>query len=215
MLDSYCIPRDMTSKIAAYNFLATAPVIAKDARGPGQHTALVAQFDVIVFALDPMNLKQGLIFAVDPLPDPSKEAATISTDFLALSTGGSLICQGWDDTKNEVTIFAIPGILQFSPTTGGGGSSPAANTAGVVAGSLVGVAMVAAAVWVWRVGGVGVAGGIVANLPGVSHVVGLVKGGGGGYKGTSGSQASKLVSFSQSSSDSYGASSPAAASFQN
>ena len=129
MLDYYCIPRDMNSYFANTNYLATAPIVAKDARGVGAHTALVAQFDIIIFAFDPMNLQQGPLYAVDPFQDAGKEAATISTDYLALSAGGSVICQGWDDTKNELTIFAIPGILKYAPTNGGTAPSSAGKTA--------------------------------------------------------------------------------------
>ena len=116
MVDSFCIPRNMSSYFAATNYLATAPIVALDARGTGAHTALVMQFDVIAYAFDPNSLAQGPLFAVDPLPGTSKAAATYSTDYLALTAGGSLVGQSWDDTKNAYTVFAVPGILKFAAT---------------------------------------------------------------------------------------------------
>jgi hypothetical protein len=210
MLDSYCIPRDVSYFFASTNYLATAPVVAKDARGAGAHTALVAQFDIIVFAFDPMNLKRGPLFAVDPFQGSGKEAATISTDYLALTAGGSLVCQGWDDTKSESTIFAIPGILKFAPTNGGGGGASAGTKAAEAIGAVFGVGALIG-VWVWWVGGVAVAGGILANLPGISSLVGLAKGGGGGggFKPTASSSSS-----SSGTASSYGATgSPNAAAY--
>ena len=213
MIDSYCIPRDMSSYFSATNYLATAPIVALDARGTGAHTALVMQFDVIAFAFDPNSLAQGPLYVVDPLPDSSKEAASYSTDYLALTAGGSLVGQGWDDTKNDFTVFAVPGILKFAPTNGGAAPSSAGKSAAVAIGSIFGVGAVLAA-WVWYVGGVAVAGGILAGLPGVSHVIGLVKGGGSGYR-MAGASAASAPKFSASSS-SYGAtSSPTAASYGN
>lgn len=172
MLDSYCIPRDVSSFFYETNYLATSPIVAKDARGAGQHTVLVAQFDIIVFAFDPMNLEQGPLYAVDPFQDAGKEAATVSTDYLALTTGGTVIFQGWDDTKNEYTILAIPGILLFPPTlptptvlpsplpspapapapAPRGSSSGAGVAAGATIGVLAGLGLAAGA-GVWWVGG--------------------------------------------------------------
>ena len=155
VLDSYCVPRDVTSYFATTNYLATAPIVALNARGPGAHTAIVAQFDIIVFAFDALALAQGPLYAVDPFPDSKKEASTISTDYLAITKGGSIVCQGWDDTKNEYTVFAIPGFLRFAPTNGGGGggkASSAGKTAAVTIGILLGVGG-AVGGFVWWAGG--------------------------------------------------------------
>ena len=192
MLDYYCIPRDMSSYFDETNYLATSPIVAKDARGAGQHTALVAQFDIIVFAFDPMNLKQGPLYAVDPFQDSGKEAATISTDYLALTAGGSVVCQGWDDTHKQYTIFAIPGILVFPSTNGGGGGGGASSgKTAAIAVSIVAVLAVGAGVWVWWVGGSAAALSILGSLPGVSTLLGKRGGayGGTGYAGVGGSGA--------------------------
>ena len=185
VLDSYCVPRDVTSYFATTNYLATAPIVALNARGPGAHTAIVAQFDIIVFAFDALALAQGPLYAVDPFPDAKKEASTISTDYLAITKGGSIICQGWDDTKNEYTVFAIPGFLRYAPTNGGGGgaaASSAGKTAAVTIGILLGLGG-AVGGFVWWAGG-----GAAALVLVKSTLSGLMGGGGGGGVGAGASK---------------------------
>ena len=116
LLDSFCIVRDPAGVYGVDNFLATAPIVAIDARGPGQHTALVATFDMVIYAFDPNNLAAGPLYVYNPLKAGASKS--VATDFMSMTSGGSLLISAWDDNDNTWAAFAVPGVLFFpaSPT---------------------------------------------------------------------------------------------------
>ncbi len=131
LTDWFCVKRDMSSAKRDMNYLATSPLIALNARGANKHTLFVMQYDTVVLVLDPSNLKGGLLYALDPLPN--QDQITIATDFLAMTARGTLLWEGWDSTVNDATILALPGVLNCPPGTcgtssggggGGGGGTP-------------------------------------------------------------------------------------------
>ena len=205
LADWFCVKRDMTSAKRDSNYLATSPLIALNARGAGKHTLFVMQWDTVVLALDPSNLKGGLLYALDPLPN--QDEITIATDFLAMTARGTLLWEGWDSTQKDATILALPGVLNCPPGACGsapGGPGPSANSAGRSAGIAIGV-----------IGGLGVAiggfvwwaGGVAAALALVSGACAVRSGGGGGGsfgKGAGFGQAYSAVSSSGLSSSSSG-----------
>jgi len=191
VMDSYCVPRDPASPIAAENYIATAPLIALNARGQGQHNVYVALWDSTVVAFDPYNLAQGPIFRV--FPNSVKREATISSDFLSMTAGGSLLFPVWQDDDNRFGVVAIPGINRMAPTNGGAAaaaSSSGLSSGGAAAVSLVVLGIVGAMVAfpVYRAGGInnalekyaGVKGGVRSfSVPsGFSSLLG----GGASYK---------------------------------
>lgn len=107
-LDYFCVPRDPVSDFSSTNYLATAPVFGFNARGPGLHTALVAQFDCLVLAFDPYNIKNGIMYAVSPFD--SLGPASISSDYLTVTELGTLIFPGWRDDVNEFALFAMESV---------------------------------------------------------------------------------------------------------
>jgi hypothetical protein len=153
LLDSYCIPRDLSGAFGVDNFLATAPIVALDARGTGAHTAIVAQFDLIIFAFDPNNLQQGPIYVANPLK--AGAADSVATDFLSMTQGGTLIVPAWDDTDKTWSVFAVPGVLKIAPTNGGGAVASTGLSTGQKAGIAFGVIFAVAGVAAfWYFGGV-------------------------------------------------------------
>jgi hypothetical protein len=176
VLDSYCIPRDSKGQFPDSNFLATAPIVALNARGTGAHTALVSAFDCLIYAFDPMDLKRGPLYVVNPLPAGDK--ASVASDFLSITSGGTLIIQAWDDTDNEFSMFAVPGVLDKSLAPNQGGSR-----GGLSAGAAAGVTIT-----VLLLVGVGV-GAFIVNSGGVAAA--MAKVGLGAYAPTSGSFLSK------------------------
>lgn len=164
LLDSYCIPRDLSGAFGVDNFLATAPVVALDARGTGAHTAIVSQFDLMIFAFDPSNLKQGPLYVANPLK--AGAADSVATDFLSMTAGGTLIIPAWDDADKTWSVFAVPGVLAISPTNGGAVASTglsAGQKAGIAFGVLFSIAGVAA---FWYFGGVAKVSAAFSSLSG-------------------------------------------------
>jgi hypothetical protein len=113
LLDSFCIVRDPAGVYGVDNFLATAPIVAIDARGPGKHTALVATFDMVIYAFDPNNLAAGPLYVVNPLK--AFDSKSVATDFMSMTSGGSLLISAWDDNSNTWAAFAVPGVLNIAP----------------------------------------------------------------------------------------------------
>ncbi len=114
LLDSFCIARDPDGVYGVDNFLATAPIVALNARGPGQHTALVATFDMVIYAFDPNNLAAGPLYVYNPLAAGSNKS--VATDFMSMTSVGSLLISAWDDNDNKWAAFAVPGVLKPPPT---------------------------------------------------------------------------------------------------
>ena len=121
LVDSFCIVRDPANAYGADNFLATAPIVALDARGAGQHTALVATFDMVIFAFDTNNLAAGPLYVINPLAAGTSKS--VATDFMSMTSGGSLLISAWDDNDNKWAAFAVPGVLKI-PTYPSLTSSP-------------------------------------------------------------------------------------------
>ena len=121
LVDSFCIARDPANVYGADNFLATAPIVALDARGPGQHTALVATFDMVIFAFDPNNLAAGPLYVINPLAAGTSKS--VACDFMSMTSGGSLLIPAWDDNDSKWAAFAVPGVLKI-PTYPSLTSSP-------------------------------------------------------------------------------------------
>lgn len=134
MIETYCIQRDPNGLFPITNFLATSPIVAMNARGQGAHTLVVGQYDCIFFAFDPYNLAAGPLYMADPLAPTDR--ATISSDFLSMTSGGTIIFQGWRDDTNTYAVIAIPGFLTLAP---GGGAPSAGMSAGAKAGVAIGV----------------------------------------------------------------------------
>lgn len=142
LVDSYCVPRDTTSPIVDDLFITTGPLVALNARGDGHDVAYVAQFDGTVFAFDPTNLAQGPIAVIRPASFGTS-AATVSSDYLSMTSGGALLFPTWDDVSSKYAIVAIPNINQYlppysppsppSPGPDPGGISPGAGVAVAVA----------------------------------------------------------------------------------
>ena len=180
-VDWYCVPRDMTAAKFNINYLATSPLIAVNARGPGAHTAFVMQWDTVLFAFDPSNLKAGPLYVLDPLPNA--DDITVATDFLAMTAGGSLLWEGWDATANDATVLALPGalVVPVAPgPTGGKSSSTAGRDAGIAIGVILGLGA-AAGGFVWYAGGMAAAGALVSGA-----LSSLKVGGGGAAAGSKG-----------------------------
>ena len=132
----YCLPRDQSSYVAADNYVATAPLIARGARGgPGLDTVFVALFDATIYAFDPLRLSDGPLFSARPLGVFAR--ATVATDFLAMTDGGTLLFPVWDDDSNDYGVVAIPGMTSAaapassSSATGQGGGLSPGGAAGV------------------------------------------------------------------------------------
>jgi len=102
VVDSYCIPRDPSSVIAADNFVSTGPLVAMNARGQGMHNVYVGLFDSTIVALDPYNLAGGILFQVGPTTVAVE--ATIATDYLSMTAGGTLVFPVWVD-DDEVGLL--------------------------------------------------------------------------------------------------------------
>ena len=135
LLDSFCIVRDQAGVYGVDNFLATAPIVAIDARGPGQHTALVATFDMVIYAFDPNNLAAGPLYVINPLKAGASKS--VATDFMSMTSGGSLLISAWDDNDNTWAAFAVPGVLKIAPVPG-----PAAAASGLSGGAKAAIAIV-------------------------------------------------------------------------
>ena len=163
-IEFYCIPRNETSFYANVNYLATAPLIAKNTRGFGKHTLYVALADATVVAFDPMALAQGPIFSVLPtstrtspgssgLNLPTGISATVACDFLSMNADGTLMFTYWESYEEGGTgmgIVAIPNINAFNPPTPPSpppSSNAAADApAGLSPGGAAGVSIVVIAI---------------------------------------------------------------------
>ena len=126
-LDYYCIPRDPSSFYATFNYLASAPLVAKNARGMNKHTVYVALGDLTIYAFDPMNLASGPLFSVLPTSTrksggkalPTGKTATFASDFLAMDPSGTLLMTYWDDYvggESTFGVIAVPNINSFGPS---------------------------------------------------------------------------------------------------
>lgn len=180
VIDSYCIPRDPASSIAAYNYVATGPLVAMNARGQGMHNVYVGLFDSTIVALDPYNLAGGILFQA--VPNTILNEATIAADFLSMTAGGTLVYPVWNDDDNgRYSVIAIPGINNFipdppipsnnAPTTTGlssGGAAGVSITVLILVGAFI-------AFPVYKAGGINNAleryGGVKGGLSGVSFSV--------------------------------------------
>ena len=111
VLESYCVKRDLSSDFV-FNYLATAPLFGLNVRPTSKtastSTVLVGQFDCLVLAFDPYDLSSGPLYAVSP--HDSTEPATMSSDYLSMTEGGTLVFEGWRDDKNEYAVFAVRGV---------------------------------------------------------------------------------------------------------
>lgn len=126
-VDYYCIPRDTSSFYADFNYLASAPLVAKNARGFNKHTVYVALGDLTIYAFDPMNLASGPLFSVLPTSSrksggktlPTGKTATFASDFLAMDPSGTLLMTYWDDYvggESAFGVIAVPNINSFGPS---------------------------------------------------------------------------------------------------
>ena len=163
LLDSYCVARDTAGVFGVDNFLATAPIVALDARGVGAHTAVVAQFDMVLLAFDPSNLAAGPLYAAAPLV-AAGAADSVASDFLSMTAGGTVLIPSWDDGDKAWSTFAVPGFLKLAPTNG-----PTAAASGLSSGQKAGVAIgvilaLGALGAFWWFGGVGKLRGALAGL---------------------------------------------------
>ena len=121
-VDSYCIPRDETTFYAFFNYLATAPLVAKNARGFGKHTVYVALGDLTILGFDPMNLSSGPLFTVLPSSDrtsggnslPTGLTSTLPSDFLAMDPFGTLLMTYWDDYVGGGTAFGVIAVPKIN-----------------------------------------------------------------------------------------------------
>lgn len=204
LLDSFCVKRDMNNAFFETLYLASAPLVCLNARGTGKHTMAVAQFDGAIFAFDPMNLYLGPLYVADPLTGDN-DRMTISTDFLAMTQGGTLVFTGWDDQAGDSTVVGIPGFLAIpatpfvgsptpttypnpSPGPSGNANTPAPSNAGKDAGIAIGVILGFAAlagVGVWYVGGIAPALALFTSPPSYSKMGGLGGGFGNAYSAVS------------------------------
>lgn len=151
LLDSYCVPRDPAGVYGVDNFLATAPIVALDARGVGAHTAIVSQFDMITLAFDPNNLAAGPLYAATPLP--AGNADSVASDFLSMTAGGTLLIPAWNDDDADWSVYAVPGILKLAPS--GGPTAATGLSGGQKAGIAFGVIFAVGALGAfWWFGGV-------------------------------------------------------------
>ena len=140
-VDSYCIPRDEASFYANVNYLATAPIVARDARGPGLHSVYVAQADMVVLAFDPLNLKAGELFRVKGVSKRNGNNggvnlavnATVASDYMSMTGAGTLLIPYWENAeagKDGYGVVAIPNINAFVAPSPSPTPAPAASTAG-------------------------------------------------------------------------------------
>lgn len=146
-VDHYCVARDANGRQAAANFLATAPVVAVNARGPGLHTVFVAQYDAIVLAFDPMNLQAGPLSVWDPTPATDRNGIALTSDYLTFTAGGSLIMVAWrkGTTDGQYVVTAIQGATG-TPAGPGGPAGPGLGPGGAAAIAVVVLTVVGAAV---------------------------------------------------------------------
>ena len=171
-LDFYCIPRDETSFYANVNYLATAPIVARNARGFGLSSVYVAQADMTVLAFNPLNLTAGPLFSVRPTATRHGSVglspnATVAADYMAMTAAGTLVIPYWEYIEagqGGYGIVAIPNINSFvapspSPAPAPSGNSASGGAGGGVgpggaAGISVAVILLAAGAFVFVSGGV-------------------------------------------------------------
>jgi hypothetical protein len=155
VLDTYCIPRDPNDFLSSTNFVATAPLVALNARGQGAHTVYVGQFDATIFAFDPYNLAQGPLYRARP--DRIKQEATIATDFLTMTSGGTLLFPVWEDDDGLYGVVAIPNINAIPPNmpTNNAPADDGITPGASAAIAIISLGLVAAAIGfpVYRAGG--------------------------------------------------------------
>lgn len=138
--DMYCLPRAKGN----LDFLATAPLMVLDARGPGLHTVFAADFNCTIYAFDPRALSAGPLYTFTPIP--VDEPATVVSDYLTMSDGGALLLSTWNDETAAFTILAVPNPTNPfpanapAPSTGMSPGGAAALSLFLIAGVAVGVA---------------------------------------------------------------------------
>ncbi len=140
IVDIYCVPRDNSVPEAGANFIATAPLVAMNARGQGLHTAYVGQFDSTIYAFDPTNLAVGPIYTFSPATVVIQ--ATMATDFLTMTAGGTLLFPVWEDDDGEYAVLALPNVNAIPPVpTPTPTPAPANDTSGLSPGGAAAVAI--------------------------------------------------------------------------
>ena len=201
---SVCYSR---ASIVAVQHFASAPIVAIDARGPGLHTILIAEFDYSISAFDPANLAAGPLFRVNPMP--AGKTGTIACDYMTMTPGGSLVMTGWYEEVpglglTRYNAIAIPNILLTSPMPDlpAHSKTPEGLSPGAAAGIAVAVIVV---VFASVIGGLYYTG----RLPGVLSAIGLGRllGGGAQYssvKTFTSKKAGGLLPITSGSSAPYG-----------
>lgn len=152
-METWCLPRPANS----LSYIASSPLVALDARGKGAHTVFFLDFNANIYAMDAMNLGGGLLYSYNPIP--AGDPATLSSDYLTMCGGGTLVFPVWRDAPiNEFAAVAVQNVLSAPASSGPASGGLSSGASAAIAITVLGMAG-AGALYYKR-------GGTFASLPG-------------------------------------------------
>ncbi len=160
-LDVFVVPFDPGAPMRR---VSAAPALLFDARGRNVDTLALLASDGAVYLLDPARLAAGPLAVLPPPSAASAAAFRVSSAWPALTHSGQLVAAGWATPPSQQAVgggrsppllsalltapLQVPTPPPAPPPEGGGTTS--SSTAGAVAGTVVSLAVVGAAVFVLR-----------------------------------------------------------------